>query len=140
MIHHSPYYDSNKLSSVLKNNQNSFSIFSTNIQSINAKFMELKIFIEMLNQLKYSFSAICVQESWLSENDDTSQIQLEGYQCIPQGKSSSSKGGLIIYLNNKFNHINKMTLSKYKTWEGQFIEVKKGEHLTKPIIIGNIYI
>ncbi len=35
-------------------------------------------FIEMLNQLKYYFSVICVQESWLSENDDTSEIQLEG--------------------------------------------------------------
>ncbi len=49
-------------------------------------------------------------------------------------------GGLIIYLNNKFNYINKMTLTKYKTWEGQFIEVKKGEYITKPIVIGNIYI
>ncbi len=38
IIRHSPYYDFNKLSSVLKNNQNSFGIFSTNIQSINAKF------------------------------------------------------------------------------------------------------
>ncbi len=75
IISHSPYYDFNKLSSVLRNNQNSFSIFSSNIQLINVKFTELKIFIEMLNQLKYSFSAICVQESWLSENDDTSQIQ-----------------------------------------------------------------
>ncbi len=43
IICHSPYYDFNKLSSVLRNNQNSFSIFSTNIQSINAKFTELKI-------------------------------------------------------------------------------------------------
>ncbi len=40
IIRHSPYYDFNKLSSVLKNNQNSFNIFSTNIQSINAKFTE----------------------------------------------------------------------------------------------------
>ncbi len=33
-----------------------------------------------------------------------------------------------------------MTLTKYKTWEGQFIEVKKGQYLTNPIVIGNIYI
>ncbi len=32
-----------------------------------------------------------------------------------------------------------MSLTKYKTWEGQFIEVKKGEYLTKPIVISNIY-
>ncbi len=31
IIRHSQYYDFNKLSSVLRNNQNSFSIFSTNI-------------------------------------------------------------------------------------------------------------
>ncbi len=94
----------------------------------------------MLNQLKYYFSVICIQKSWLPEHDDTSQIKLEGYQCNPQGKSSSSKVGLIIYLNNKFNYINKMTLIKCKTWEGQFIELKKGEYLTKPIVIGNKYI
>ncbi len=29
------------------------------------------------------FSAICTQESGLFEGDDTSQIQLEGYKCIP---------------------------------------------------------
>ncbi len=44
--------------------------------------------------MNYTFSAICIQESWLSENGDTSQIQLDGYKCIPQGKSCSAKGGL----------------------------------------------
>ncbi len=29
-------------------------------------------------------------------------------------------------------------LSKFKTWEGKFIEVKKGEHITK--LINAIYI
>ncbi len=32
----------------------------------------------------------------------------------------------------------KFKLNKYKTWEGQIIQVKKGDILTKPIIIGNI--
>ena len=67
------------------------------------------------------------------------QVELKGYKLIPQGKSSSSKGGLIIYLHEKFEHDYKLKLNKYKTWEGQIIQVKKGENLTKPIIIGNIY-
>ncbi len=46
IICHFPYYDFNKLSSVLKDNQNSFNIFSTHIQSINAQFTELIFFIE----------------------------------------------------------------------------------------------
>ncbi len=39
------------------------------------------------------FSAICIQESWLSEGVDTSQIQLEGYKCIPKVNVAVLKGG-----------------------------------------------
>ncbi len=81
---------------------------------------------------------MCIQESWLSEND-TSQIKLEDYKCIAQGKSFSSKGGLIIYLNKQYGYIPKIKLNKYNTWEGQFIQVKKRKTLSKPINIRNIY-
>jgi hypothetical protein len=91
--------------------------------------------------MDYVFSALCIQESWLYEGDDVSQIQIEGYDCIPLGKSCSSKGGLIIYLHENFNHDPnlKVKLNTYKTWEGLIIHVQKGETLAKPINIGNIY-
>ncbi len=41
IICHSPYYDVNKLFSTLKKSKDDFSVFSTNIQFINAKFDEL---------------------------------------------------------------------------------------------------
>ncbi len=81
-----------------------FSILSTNIQSIRAKLSELKIFVETLQEIGFSFNAICVQENWLSENEDTSLLQLKGYECIPQGISCSSKGGLLIYFDKKFDY------------------------------------
>ncbi len=62
----SPYHDFKKLTSTLHNNKNQFCILSTNIQSINAKIDELRIFIEKLKKNNYEFSAICVQESWLN--------------------------------------------------------------------------
>ncbi len=78
--------------------------------------------------------------SWLSENENTSQLQLKGYECIPQGKSCSSKGGLIIYLDKKFDYTYTKKFITYKTWEWQLTYPnKKGEHLAKPIMIGNIY-
>ncbi len=80
IICHSPYYDANKSFSTLKKSKDEFSVFSTNIQFINAKFDELKLFVEHLKTFDFEFSAICIQESWLTEGDDTSQIQLEGYQ------------------------------------------------------------
>ncbi len=139
IINHSPYYDFKKLSMNLNSYKNKFSIFSTNIQSINAKIDELRIFIECLKRIKYTFSAICIQESWLSEDNDTSQIQLECYNCILQGKSCCSKARLIISLHEKFKHVHRLKLNKYATWGGQVKEVKKGDILAKPIYIGNIY-
>ena len=139
LISHSSYYDYDNLISTLKKNKNQFSILSTNIQSICSKIDELRIFIEMLKISHLEFSAICIQESWLAEGADLSQLQLEGYSCIPQGYSCTSKGGLIIYLNTKFQYIDVMKLTGYNTWGGQVIQVRKGEHLAKPVIIGNIY-
>ncbi len=115
IICHSPYYDANKLLSTLKKSKDEFSVFSTNIQSINAKFDELKYFVEHLKTFDFEFSAICIQESWLTVGDDRSQIQLEGYQCIPQGKSCSTKGGVIIYLQDKFGYTYKSSLTNYNT-------------------------
>ncbi len=93
IIQHFSYYDFDKLTSTLNNFKNKFSIFSSNIQSINAKIDEIEIFVKCLQKHNFIFSAICIQESWLSEVDDTSQIQLERYKCNIQGKSSSAKWG-----------------------------------------------
>ncbi len=141
IISHSLYYDFNQLSITLNNSKTKFSIFSTNIQSINAKIDQLRIFIKNLQKTNFALNALCIQESWLSEGDDISQIQIEGYDGILQGKSSSTKGGLIIYLHEYFNHDPelKVILNTYTTWQGLIIHVKKGETLTKQINIGNIY-
>jgi len=138
IIKHSSYYDTNKLYSLIKHKKTCFSILSTNIQSLNAKFDELTIFINDLKDKDFEFSAICIQESWLSENDATNHLFLENYTLIPQGKSCSSKGGLVIYLHNKFTYENKMCLNNFETWEEQVIGVTKGG-LTKSIVIANIY-
>ena len=76
--------------------KNCFSIISSNIQSINANFSGLEAFVEELKAENVQFSVICLQES-ISKKDDFSHIQLDGYNCITQGKTSSKKGRLIIY-------------------------------------------
>ncbi len=139
IISHSFYYDSEKLSTTLQTCKTKFTIFSSNIQSINAKIDELRQFIESLKTFNFTFSAISIQESWLSEGSDESLIQLEGYECISQGKACSSKGGLIIYLHESFKHKIKFKLDKYATWQGAVIEVIQGKTLSKPLYIGNIY-
>ena len=109
-----------------------------NIESINAKFNELQAFIHIVNENNLELSAICIQESWLSENDDHALVQLDNYTCIVRGKTCSNKGSLIIYLHNKFNHTVLPTTFTSPDFECQFLKVKGGG-LIKPITIGNIY-
>ena len=138
IIRRSSYYDFDKFSSLAKKQGKQFSILSSNIQSINAKFSELEAYVNDVSSLNFKFSIICLQESWLSENDDLSLIQLAGYDCISQGKSCSSKGGLLIYIDKRFDYEVKMNLNTYEHWEGQIIQITGGG-LSQPVIIGNIY-
>ena len=134
----SSYFDSDAFDALCKKNKNCFSIISSNIQFINAKFSELEAFVEELKTENIQLSVICLQESCISKNDDFSHIQLEGYNCITQGKTSSKKGGLIIYVDSKYTYEVIQNLNNYELWEGLIIKVSEGG-LTKPAIIGNIY-
>ncbi len=66
--------DSETLFATLQAFKNNFMIFSTYSPSINAKIDELRLFIEHLNTFNFMLSAICIQQSWLSEGADTSLI------------------------------------------------------------------
>ena len=70
--------------------------------------------------------------------DDMSIFNIDGYDRISQGKSCGNKGGLAIYIDNRFDYEIIMNLNMYKQWEGLVIKVK-GDTLTNPFIICNVY-
>ena len=69
------------------------SFFSSNTQSVNATLSELRAFIVDLGSSNFNFAVICLQESWLNANNDITQIELDHYNSVIQGKTCSSKGG-----------------------------------------------
>ena len=69
-----------------------------NIQSINAKFDFLSALVKDLSAKGIGFSAICLQECWLSKEDDVNFFQIPNYNIIHQGKTCSGHGGLIIII------------------------------------------
>ena len=81
---------------------------------------------------------ICLQETWLSENDDLSPFQIEGYSCVSQGKSCSNKGGLLLYIDSKFTFETKMNFNTYQHWEGITVNIS-GNGLPNPLTIFNLY-
>ena len=57
LIRHSSYHDFNQIVTALNNHKNKFSIFSTNIQSLGAKWSEFQIFVKRLCEKNCFFSA-----------------------------------------------------------------------------------
>ena len=55
--------ENEKLSDLLVSKKNSFTILSTNIESINAKFDELNLKKKYLETNGFQFGAICIKES-----------------------------------------------------------------------------
>jgi hypothetical protein len=141
ILQHSPYHNDEDLQKVFDTNPDSFKILSLNCQSLNAKFSELKIYTE--GSCSCNFHAICLQETWLSDDSDLSLLQLNGYKFISKGKSSSQHGGVGIYLKDYLKFTVITIDSRAKIWDGLFIEVDINEYVSsgskKSVIIGNIY-
>ena len=102
---------------------------STNIASKRSKFDEIINYINEINKSECELDAICVQESSLSNNDDTSLLQIPGHTFLPKSKHSS---GLIIYLRDFYNYEIKL-IQTSNIWEGQLIQIS-GNNLPENII------
>ena len=64
----SSYHDFNTFVDTTKETTHNFSIFSSNIELLNAKFSEISIFVKLLKENHFNFSLLCFQECWISEN------------------------------------------------------------------------
>ena len=81
----STYSDVDSLADLMSSNNSNFSILSLNVQSINAKFDELKITIVQINQV-HTISVICIQESWVENESNINLYQLDNYNLISRSK------------------------------------------------------
>ena len=134
----SPYVTLDSLVSLLSKKKGQLSILDLNIQSLSSKFDAFTAFLSLLDEKGIRFSAICLQETWLSDKHETSIFNLPGYRLIHAGKSCSDCGGLMIYLSDLFSCNVKHVYNNSSLWEGLFIEVQGGT-LESKLIIGNIY-
>ena len=134
----SPYIETDKLHASLSPHQKRFSILSINIQSINAKYDKLIALLSSLDEIKFKFSAICIQETWLTQNQDISLFQIPGYNLVHKGKVCSEHGGLITYISEKYTYSIRNLCKSSNLWEGLFIDIFH-EKFNKKITLSNIY-
>ena len=108
------------------------------MQSVNAKFNNLFPVINNFASQGLYFGAICLQETWTSNDSDLSLLQLPGYQLIHQGSTCTKHGGLIIYLNESYSYKMRNLYSSSDILAGMFIDINGG-NLCRTFTIGNIY-
>ena len=84
------------------------------------------------------FNAICLQETWLTDNSDLTLSQIPGYTLVSQGTIFSSHAGLAIYVQEHYKYKLLSFYQHTKIWEGLFIEIESKE-FKKKVIIGNMY-
>ena len=139
LIKQSQYYDIDGMSDFLSTNTNNISVISWNIQSLNSKFNEIAGLIHHLEDQSLHFDVICLQESWLSEEDNYNLFKIDNYTFYKKDVevNCSSHGGLIIYVRNEIC-VNKIEFLRNRlTYEGIAITIKTAEN--KKIKIINIY-
>ena len=138
VLAHSPYYDMDSLESILPSNVDKFSILSLNIQSINAKFDSLCALISILADKNFQFSVICLQETWLDEQADSSLFELPNYNLVSRPKSCCGHGGLLTYIHQDFSFVVRDMNFVSNICEGLFIDVFNNS-MDRKITISNIY-
>ena len=102
LIKHSPYVNTDELMSFCVEKANNFTMLSLNVQSLNAKFNQIRILLSQLKSKHVQFNAICLQETWLTDNSDLTLFQILGYTLISPGAICSSHAGLVIYVQEHY--------------------------------------
>ena len=97
----SPYILLESIVPLLTQRTRQLAILRLNIQSINSKFDSLT-FLSHLKANDVNCRAICLQETWLSSEQDVSIFNIPGYQLIYLEKSASTCGGLFMYLRDEY--------------------------------------
>ena len=135
----SPYIDAADVINHMKSFKNKFTVLTLNIQSLPAKFDRLTTFLDDLSAQQFFFSAICIQESWLcDQNIDVKAFNIPNYNMISMEASVSKHSGLVTYVHSSFQYEIVELYEKTNLWEGLFINIVN-EKLRKKITLGNIY-
>ena len=123
IFHQSPFDDDDVINHIKASKQDKLIVLSLNCQSLNAKIYEIIIKLDILKNNGFEISALCLQETCLKGDYDTSFLPIDGYTLISQGNICSDHAGLTIYLSNIYNYKSLDIYKKSNMWEGQFIEV-----------------
>ena len=110
------YYDQNEFTKLIHQqiSKDNFSVFHTNISSIQGNFDKLELLINQLGDT-FSFDIISLTETWnpSSKNHLFNPKNLSGYQKYIGQSGTSLKSGCGFYISNDINYIPRKDLDTH---------------------------
>ena len=137
------YFVDLQFRTILRKQNSKLCILSLNCQSLNAKFDNLKMFIDYVND-QCTIFVICIQESWSHDGIDMSYFYLPNYTMANQNRRLSAHGGLILRIFMMTLPIESSIIMIPATvtsnlFEILFIEIRRRSFERQKYIVGNIY-
>ena len=115
----SEYLSPEHILTYMKGNRDKFTLMSLNLNSLNTKISELRIFVEDLQSQNLGFTIIAVQEARINAKtiNQLNEYEIPGYKLETQlCQIDSQNGGLAFYIKDGYtgkprkNLCNKSTL------------------------------
>ena len=79
-------------------------IMSLNCQSLNAKFSNIKLMLDVFAEFNKPIQVLCLQETWFENSDliDMGQFHIDDYHLITKNRHASNHGGLAFYIHKNW--------------------------------------
>ena len=79
-------------------------IMHMNCQSLNAKFSNIKVMLDVFAEFNKPIQVLCLQETLLENTDliDMGQFHIDDYHLITKNRYASNHGGLIFYIHKNW--------------------------------------
>ena len=96
---------------------------SINCQSLNAKFDDIKLLLNVFTQHEQRIQVVCLQETWIEDASllDLSLFQIHDYNLVTQDRYASAHAGLALYIHKNWSHTVKPCENKSLYSEEMFV-------------------
>ena len=120
-------------------NEHEFCSLHINIHSLPAKFDQLKNILARLRDLNILVDFVLLCETFLTESNKD-LYQMPGYKMFSLNRTSKSKGGVVVYVHEKYSTVERSDLCV--DFEGEFesllVEIQF-TNLKGNIVVGEVY-
>jgi hypothetical protein len=113
-----------------------FSLIHFNCRSLSANFEKM---VSCLSELEFNFDIIAVSETWLSDNNNNREYEIDGYVPYFCSRQNKKGGGVALYVNHLLQHKYLPNVSFCVENCAEFICIEVYLKNSRKVVVGCVY-